>query len=191
MFGNCATGKLSMVMAPTITKTMEITMATMGRLIKNFDMGLFSLRLCDERLGIHLHAVTYFLYPFGNHAFALFQSVRNNPLGPNGFADFDGADAHLVLIVHDRNLIAPLQLRDGTLRYKQRIRLVADNRANLAITAGPQNISGIGEQPGDANCAGAHVDLAICEVEAALVRIIRAVRQNQLEAQILVGLRPR
>jgi hypothetical protein len=31
-----------MVIEPTITNTMEITMATIGRLIKNFDMDLFS-----------------------------------------------------------------------------------------------------------------------------------------------------
>ncbi len=38
MFGNCATGRLAMVTAPTITIRMAITMATMGRLMKNFDI---------------------------------------------------------------------------------------------------------------------------------------------------------
>ena len=40
MLGNWATGKLRMVSEPTSTMTMEITMATMGRLMKNFDIGL-------------------------------------------------------------------------------------------------------------------------------------------------------
>ena len=38
MFGNCATGKFTTVNPPTSTMTMEITMATIGRLMKNFDM---------------------------------------------------------------------------------------------------------------------------------------------------------
>src|SRR5207253_10551482 len=37
----CATGRLAIVTAPTITIRMEITIATIGRLIKNFDMAQF------------------------------------------------------------------------------------------------------------------------------------------------------
>src|ERR1700733_8732011 len=43
MLGNCAAGKLRTVSEPTSTMTMEITMATMGRLMKNFDMDHRSL----------------------------------------------------------------------------------------------------------------------------------------------------
>src|ERR1700733_520482 len=43
MFGNCATGKLRTVSEPTNTMTMEITMATMERLMKNFDIDHLSL----------------------------------------------------------------------------------------------------------------------------------------------------
>jgi hypothetical protein len=38
MLGNNATGSAVIVTAPTITMTIEITIATMGRLMKNFDM---------------------------------------------------------------------------------------------------------------------------------------------------------
>src|SRR6267142_1334942 len=38
MLGNCETGSVARVIAPTITVRMEITIATMGRLIKNFVM---------------------------------------------------------------------------------------------------------------------------------------------------------
>jgi len=42
MLGSCETGRLAMVIAPTITIRMEITIATMGRRpMKNFDMGYF------------------------------------------------------------------------------------------------------------------------------------------------------
>src|SRR6266852_3130680 len=36
--GNCDTGRLTIVIAPTITVRIEITMATIGRLMKNFDI---------------------------------------------------------------------------------------------------------------------------------------------------------
>ena len=42
MLGNWAIGKLSMVRVPTSTMMMEITMATMGRLMKNWIAGLIS-----------------------------------------------------------------------------------------------------------------------------------------------------
>jgi hypothetical protein len=44
MFGNCATGKVTIVMAPTITVRIAITIATMGRLMKNLDMALDSFQ---------------------------------------------------------------------------------------------------------------------------------------------------
>src|SRR5580704_1213040 len=44
MFGNCATGRLAIVTAPTITMRMAITIATMGRLMKKLDMDLDSFR---------------------------------------------------------------------------------------------------------------------------------------------------
>src|SRR5580765_3437422 len=37
IFGNCAVGKLSIATKPTITMMIEITMATMGRFMKNLD----------------------------------------------------------------------------------------------------------------------------------------------------------
>ena len=71
MLGNCAIGRLRIVMEPTITITIEMTMATMGRLIKNFDIGLPFLTFHGEWLGVHLHAGTYLLHSLDDHAFAL------------------------------------------------------------------------------------------------------------------------
>src|SRR5258707_14698824 len=115
MLGNCATGKLRIVMVPTITMTMEITMATMGRLMKNFDMGLPALSYC-KGLGAHVRALPHFLNTFGDNSFPWVQPFSNNPLGTNAVADFDATDAHFVLAVHNRYLIAALQLGHRTLR---------------------------------------------------------------------------
>src|SRR5580704_2478630 len=48
MFGNCATGRLAMVTAPTITMRMAMTIATMGRLMKKLDMDIGSFRSNSE-----------------------------------------------------------------------------------------------------------------------------------------------
>ena len=64
MFGNCAMGSWTMAMTPTITMMIEITIATIGRLMKNLAIDLrmrrggerYSARGRFERLGSHGHA---------------------------------------------------------------------------------------------------------------------------------------
>src|SRR5271156_5190459 len=99
MLGNWATGKLSTVSEPTNTMTMEITMATMGRLMKNFDMDRASLSIhrvllvdlwliepCSsifgfrhEGLRIHVHAGAHSLNPFHYDSVACIESARDDP----------------------------------------------------------------------------------------------------------------
>src|SRR6267378_2640648 len=50
--GNCAMGSPTIVTSPTMTMIMEITMATIGRLMKNFDMGLIRQRYNYSRMQI-------------------------------------------------------------------------------------------------------------------------------------------
>src|SRR5271166_3200554 len=109
MLGNCATGKLRMVRLPTSTRTIEITMATMGRLMKNFDMASPSRSFRGEWLGVHLHARADFLHALGDHTLARLQALRDNPLVADAVADFDGSNAHFVCIIDRRDLIAALQ----------------------------------------------------------------------------------
>src|SRR6266481_6667410 len=102
MLGPCATGSLRSVRAPTITKTMEMTIATIGRLIKNFDIGLPSLAFPGKRLGVHLHARTNLLHAFGNHAVASLQPLGDNPIRADALANLYRTDAHFVVAVHRR-----------------------------------------------------------------------------------------
>src|SRR5271169_2199918 len=102
MLGNWATGKVRMVSVPTSTRTIEITMATMGRLIKNFDIALPSHRLHGKWLGVHPHARTHLLHALGHHPFVWLESVCNNPLIADPVAYLYRPDAHLVLAVHRR-----------------------------------------------------------------------------------------
>src|SRR5580704_15981545 len=49
MLGNCATGRVAIVTAPTITIRIAITIATMGRLIKNLDIIRFLCVRASQR----------------------------------------------------------------------------------------------------------------------------------------------
>src|SRR5260370_596195 len=113
MLGNWAIGKLRMVMEPTITKTMEITMATIGRLIKNFDIGLLSLAFHGKHLGIHLHSRTHLLYALGNHTFALLEPFRNNPLRTNAVANRHRSNAYFIVATHTAHSRAPTGRRSA------------------------------------------------------------------------------
>src|ERR1700677_1717536 len=185
MLGNCATGKVSMVRPPTSTMTIEITMATMGRLIKNLDMELPSRSVPGKWPGVHLQSRTHLLHALGDHSFARLESLRNDPLVADTIADFDGLDGDLVVVVHRRDLIAGLQLGDGTLRHQQSALLNADNRAHFAVAAGTQNISRIRKHPGDSNGPGTFIYLAIGKEVLTRMHIGGTIGQNQFEAQIL------
>ncbi len=137
-------------------------------------------------LGVHLHSRAHLLHALGDHAFAWLESLRNDPLIADTVADLDRLDVDLVVALHDRDLIAALQLRDCPLRYQQRALLNADNRANFAVPAGTENVSRIGEQPGDSNGPGTFIYLAVGKKECARMRIGGAIGQNQFEAQILI-----
>src|SRR5579862_5896528 len=97
MLGNCATGKLRMVSVPTSTKMMEITIATMGRLMKNFDIGLFSFGFRVEWLGVHDRACSHFLYAFSHDLFPAIQPVGYDPLRANTVANCDRSNADFVV----------------------------------------------------------------------------------------------
>src|SRR4051812_18774693 len=107
IWGNKATGSPAIVTPPTITSRIEITMATMGRLIKNFDIDLLSLGRI-ERLRIDLRAGPHLLDPLGHHPFAWLKAVGDDPAGAAPLADLHVADFPPVLRIQHRHLVAAL-----------------------------------------------------------------------------------
>src|SRR5579863_86100 len=177
MFGNCATGKLSTVSPPTNTITIEITMATMGRLMKNFDMGdpSLSIRRClvlgPEWLGIHVHAGAHPLDSFNHDSVSRIQPVRDDPSVINPVAHSDRSNVHLVVSSNHSNLVAALQFRNRPLRNQQRPRLGPYYRPDFGIAAGSQNIVWIRKEPGDSNRSGGLVYLAVGKIKLSFVGI--------------------
>src|SRR6266446_7165499 len=111
MFGNCATGRLTIVTPPTITIRMAITIATMGRLMKNFDMvsdvwrlgrlvGFVHSCLGQHRrnvgLGSHNTALLRLLSAFYDDPFARLEALFDDPHVAKEIADLHRPDADLV-----------------------------------------------------------------------------------------------
>src|ERR1700730_14177065 len=101
MFGNCATGSVAMVTAPTITIRIEMTIATMGRLMKNLDISV-SLH---ERLGADSHARTSALDAFGNYALTRRQSFADHPHRSDLAPGLDLLNAYRIVVVQHGDLI--------------------------------------------------------------------------------------
>src|SRR5712692_9460959 len=146
MLGNSATGRLAIVTEPTITMRMAITIATMGRLMKNFDIELPFLRFGSrgrKGLRVYLRPWLNFLHALSDNAFTRLQPFIDNPHGTRAVTDLDGSNAYLVLAVHDRHLIAALEFRHRALRNQQRTLLDSSRSSNPAIPSRAQNISRI------------------------------------------------
>src|SRR5215469_255988 len=136
MLGNCATDRLSTVNEPTKTKTIEITIATIGRLMKNFDMASPAHRFRGEWFRIDADPGAYFLNSFGDNQLPWIQSTCNHPPPIHLWSDGDSPDVYFIVGINDRHLIAALELRDGALRNKQRTLFGTDDGTNSGVTTG-------------------------------------------------------
>ena len=122
MFGNCATGRVSIDTRPTITIRMAITIATMGRLMKNFDItGLLGSPAAEYPAWDSPCAPSRtFEVPSETTRSPGFRPLRNDPQLAHAIAHLHVADADFVVRSHHGHLIAPLQFGHGVLRNQQR-----------------------------------------------------------------------
>src|ERR1700690_2251969 len=178
MLGNWAIGRLRTVSEPTSTRTMEITIATIGQLMKNFDMTSPAHRFRGEWFRIDPAPGAHFLPPFDDNALTWIKPTCNHPAPIHLWPDCHRPNVHLVVGVKDCHLIATLEFRDGALRNQQGLLFGPDYRTNSGVATGPQNVIGIGEKSRQPNCAGALIHLTVGEVERPIVGIGRTVRQN-------------
>src|ERR1051325_4875241 len=137
-----------MVSDPTSTNTIEITIATIGRLMKNFDITSPLLRLRGERFRFHHNSCTDFLYTLGYHCLAAVESLGDNPFAVDAIADFNGSNTNFVFGVDDRDLICALKFGNGALRYQQSIVFDANDCSHFPVAARPQNVAGVRKQTG-------------------------------------------
>src|ERR1700739_4084735 len=139
MLGNWATGRLRMVSEPTSTRTMEITIATMGRLMKNFDITSPAHRFGGERFRIDPDPGAHFLNSFDDHPLTWIEPTCNHPALIHLWPDCHRPNVHSVVGVKDCHLVATLEFRNGALRNEQRPFFCPDYRTDFGVTTGLQN----------------------------------------------------
>src|SRR5271156_3049640 len=125
MFGNCAIGRVAIVTAPTMTIRIAMTIATIGRLMKNLDiipslcaLGLNleqSLNVALEWLGLYRHSRPEILLTFDNHAVARLQSAIDDPHCVCALSHLHGTHADAVVLIDNSNEIAALLFVHGRL----------------------------------------------------------------------------
>src|SRR5262245_12714273 len=165
-----------MVIAPTMTVRSEITIATIGRLMKKRDMSASSLgRLAggdvDER------AVPYLQEALDNHPFTGFQAFGDDPEVPDAVAGRNGTDRHLVVPADNGHLVTALQLRDRALRNEHGPVHRPHGKADASVSAGAKKIVGIGKDTGDTNRSGRCIDFAIGEGDRPDVFVNASIRE--------------
>src|SRR5271157_726807 len=137
MSGNWATGNWARATSPRTTNMMEMTMATIGRFMKNVDTEY--LLLCtglaiapdvclpvgrllgrSKRCYSDGRALSRLLEPFDNDPLTLVQPLVYNPEVVDPLRYFDSPDVHPVVRAYNGDLIASLEFTDGSLRHEER-----------------------------------------------------------------------
>jgi hypothetical protein len=202
MFGNWAVGSPDMATRPTMVIRIEMTMATIGRLMKNLDMAAYPLlagaaaarrvfrrawRRClgDEGLRIDGHTRAHLLGTLGDHLLARLQPLADDPVAADALANRHRPDVDLVVGADHGHQVLALDFGDGPLRHQQRALVDRHRCPYLAVLAGAQQVVGIGEQGCDLEGAGAHIDLPVEHGRLARVRVKRAIHQEQLKRDML------
>src|SRR4051812_7691427 len=116
--GNWAIGSARIATRPASTGTIAITIATIGRRMKNRDTRLLSFGRRREGLGVHHRAVGN-RWTFDNDAAARIESAFDDPTRAHALSDFDAAGGHLVVRADHAKLIGILQFVHRTLRHEQ------------------------------------------------------------------------
>src|ERR1700677_11952 len=118
ILGNCEMGSPRIVMAPMMTVRIAITMATIGRLMKNLDISSVTAGRSIERNGCNRAAGFDFLSAFRDDLIARHQTGADDPHRVDALTGLNGANGDLVISSHHGDLSGSLKLRYRALRYE-------------------------------------------------------------------------
>src|SRR5579884_3230725 len=175
---------------------MEITIETMGRLIKNLVMALrhrFSVCFGYCRglalryvvwLRTHLHAIPHLLDTFSNHLVAGLEALANDPLRADLLAGLHLFDGDLAIAADQGNHAASLQFGYGPLRHGERTLFDPGDGAYIAVAAWAENVSRIWKCNLNVDRPGSFIDLAVHVLQPASPRVGGTVGENKFEAEV-------
>jgi hypothetical protein len=176
---------------------MEMTMATMGRLMKNLAIrapvrpkgssgpgregsgrrpGLGQGRL-DLPAGSHL------LEPLDDDPLAGFQPLRDDPEWADALSNLDLPELDRVVGADHADLMDALHILYGSLGHEQRVLLHLGDRPDFGVLARAQHVPRIGERASCHHGAGRHVDLAVQVVRSPPRGVDASVSEDQLQLE--------
>src|SRR5882762_9989752 len=164
MLGYSAMGSCTIATRPMMTMRIEITIATMGRLMKNLAIsGLFRWggRRGRARLGPHLLAGSHAIGSFDDDSLAGLEPLRDDPLRAYARVDLDRPYLDRLVGLDDGDLLHPLHVLHSPLGNEERVLLHLDHRPYLGVLARTQHAAGIRKDASREHGAGGHVDLSI------------------------------
>src|SRR5262245_49731480 len=164
MFGYSATGSCTIATTPRITMRMEITMATTGRLMKNFaTAGLPGGAGPGRRARFHLHllARAHPVASLDDHPLTWFESLCNDRDRSDLHVDLHGTHVDGLVPPDHRDLVNTLHVLDGPLRDQERVLLHLDHGPDLSVLTGAQQVPRIGKDASGQHGAGGHIDLSV------------------------------
>jgi hypothetical protein len=184
----------------------EMTMATIGRLMKNLDMAAYPLLAGAGSAGLSAglaaeaaagagakgfridgHSRANLLRSFGDDLLAGLQSLADDPVAADTLADGDRTDVDFVLGRDDCHQVLALDFGDGTLRHDERAFLNRHRGTHLAVLAGAEEVLRVREQRGDLEGAGAGVHLPVEQQKLSGLGVEGSVDEDQFERCRLAG----
>src|SRR5438309_6016095 len=139
MFGYSAMGSCTIATRPMITMRMEITMATIGRLMKNLAIvELFRRAGCcgRARRRPHLLAGSHAIGPLHDHALAGLEPGGDDPERADARVDLHRAHVDRLVRFDHRHLVDALHVLNGPLGDHESVLLHLDDGPNLRVLAG-------------------------------------------------------
>src|SRR5438552_4018788 len=180
MFGYCAMGNWNMATRPTITMRIEMTIATMCRLMKNLAMALARPLGLGQR-GFDLLAGFHSVDSLDDDPLARLQPLPDDPEGADALADLDGSKVHRLVASDHGDLVDALLVQDSPLRNEQRAFFRVADGAHLLVLAGAQEVARVWEHSPDADGAGRRPDRAVQDRDRPSVGVNRSVGEGDLE----------
>src|SRR5882762_1579860 len=178
--GYCSIGSATIDKAPATIIRIAMTIAKIGRSMKNLAM-LLRLSGLDRRLdGVHENSRLRFLHPRYDHPFAFVQSALHHPLVAQGPGRLDDARGDLVVRTHhERGGLALRVVRDADLRDEHRgvVDALVDARAHEH--AGQKDLVRIRKNGAHGDRARGRVDGDVGELQGAALGVPGAVLEKQ------------
>src|SRR5258708_37340207 len=190
MLGYSAIGSCTIATRPMITMRMEMTIATIGRLMKNLAMAL-ARPLGLDQCGLDLLAGFHSVDSLDDDPLARLQPLLDDPEGADALSDLDLPKVHCLLGSDHRDQVHALLVQDGPLRNEQRLFPGSYEGAHLRVLAGAQEVARVREHSPDVDGAGRLPDRAVQDRGPPPVRVGRSVGQGELEVALLLAVAQR